>query len=175
MLGDQVWAGVWAKLLQKEASHTWTAVSVTGWTTNLSRCRSDFCFHTVCSWVVFLPFYQKQHNSLRVLSQPTPLTFKIPGFKPFWLRKIMKIHPLLFSKPIADGVCFPMLPYVLVCLSPFSVTLASFQLQQPQSFSPLNHISSLPTLFYVSFPLPLVVELVLPVFNLNYVVFKMIW
>ena len=41
---------------------------------------SDSCFRAVCLWVVCLRSLQKQGCSLPALSQPSLLTFKIPGF-----------------------------------------------------------------------------------------------
>ena len=64
-------------------------------------------------------------------------------------------------------ICFPLaLPCVLICLLPFSVIIAPFPPQWLWSVSLLNHVSALPTFFYVAFSLPLVMEFVLPVFRL---------
>ena len=46
---------------------------------------SDHYFHTVSLQVVCLPSLQEQHSALRVLSQPSPPTFKTPVFRDPWV------------------------------------------------------------------------------------------
>ena len=51
---------------------------------------SDCYFHAVGPWVVCLPSLQEQGSAIPVLSRPSPLTFKTPGFKAHCLQELMK-------------------------------------------------------------------------------------
>lgn len=82
--------------------------------------------HTL--WIVCLPSLQELHSALWALTQPSPLILKTPGIKPQKFQEIMKFGPSHFSRQLLGGgggvFIFPCTPCVLVCLLPFSVTMA---------------------------------------------------
>ena len=129
------------------------------------RNTSDHCFHAICLWVVCLPSLYEQCSALWVLSQPSALIFKTPGFKPCWLQELTKVSPSHFPIQWLWGNILHVHSCVLLCNTPFSVTTAPSPPQQFGSISSLIHISAFPTFSNVASSLTLVVEFVLSVFR----------
>lgn len=135
---------------------------------------SDHSFH--CMFIDCLPPFSLRQVSLgSILARPTDLS-NYNLYTPLVARS-HEIWPFMLSKPMAVGVCFPpVLPCMLICLWPFSVTLALSLSQQPwQSVFLPNCISILPAFFSVASSLPLVVEFVLLIFRSVSGLFRMIW
>lgn len=111
---------------------------------------------TVSMWYVYscLPslLSESSPNVLWALPQPSPLAFKIPGFKPHCLQESTKFQALLHSMPIAMGIYFPHeLTCVLICLLPFSMTGAPSPQQLPWSVPLSKHVFTF--LFSLRWPL----------------------
>ena len=108
-------------------------------------------------------------NALQVLLEPSPLTFRTPGFKPCWLPELTKCSSSYFSNPIAMGFHFPhALPSLpLLCNDGSLPTLVG-----TIHFSPKLHLRT-SYLFDVASSLPVVVEFFLPVFRSISGVFRM--
>ena len=111
------------------------------------RHTSDHCFHTVYPPVVCLASLQKQSSALQTLPQPSPLTFKTPGFKPHWLQELTKFSTSCFPNQCLWGsisLCIHLcasLSLALLC------DHSPFPQKHSWSASSLNHISALPTFF----------------------------
>ena len=108
------------------------------------------------------PSFQGQHSDLQGLSNPKLLTIRTPGVKLCWLPECTKFIPSCFPSQLLSGFVFPMHSLMLVCPSPFYMTVSPSPPQWPRSISLPNHISALLTFFSVVSSLPLVVEFVLP-------------
>ena len=133
-----------------------------------------------CVFAGHLPCFLSQSSSIafQVLSQPHILTFKTLGFKPCLLQELNKIWPVSLSKPIAIGIQFlHVLSHMLVCLLPFSMTMAPSPPQWTQSVSLPNYVFALPTFFVqcgLFSSLPLVVVFFLSVLRSVSGVFRII-
>ena len=98
-----------------------------------------------------------KYSALQILPQPSPITFKIPGFKPPVVARTQEIQPLSFSKPAA--MCIPMYSSLL----PFAGATTPSHLLQIGSLSLLNYVSVLLTFSKVASSLSLVEAFVLSV------------
>ena len=83
------------------------------------RGSSSCYFHAVCSQIVCMPSLPGWHNALWDVSLPSPLTFKIASFQPFWLQELTKVSPIHFPNLMVTRKCSPC---TILCV-PLSHTL----------------------------------------------------
>ena len=129
----------------------------------------------VCGLFAWL-LHKRCSSTFWALQELSTLTFKIPGFKPCWLAKAMK---LLFAFQVNYcGDSFS--PCTPLCVS-LSLALLSNCGSLPniaatiQSISLPNPVTALRSFLVVASSLPLVVGFVLPVFRSISGIFRMIW
>lgn len=97
----------------------------------------------LCVPGLFACLLPKSNSMPSGLSQSSPLTFKTPGFKPWWLPEVMKLSSSWFPSQLLCGFVF-LFSLVYYSVSPFLVTSAPSPLQQAAicfSLKPCRHTS----------------------------------